>query len=69
MTFDLTIIFISVSDLFLSKTTMSRYDLVIYGASGFTGQYVIEFLHKAAVEHNLSWAVAGEILGSSSIVL
>jgi len=33
--------------------------LVIYGASGFTGQYVIEFLHKAAVEHNLSWAVAG----------
>jgi len=38
---------------------MSRYDLVIYGASGFTGQYVIEFLHKAAVEHNLSWAVAG----------
>jgi len=38
---------------------MSRYDLVLYGASGFTGQYVIEFLHRAAVEHSLSWAVAG----------
>ena len=38
---------------------MSRYDLVIYGASGFTGQYVIEYLHRAAVEHSLSWAVAG----------
>eukprot|EP00092_Neocalanus_flemingeri_P018792 GFUD01020350.1.p1 GENE.GFUD01020350.1~~GFUD01020350.1.p1 ORF type:complete len:421 (-),score=109.24 GFUD01020350.1:86-1348(-) len=38
---------------------MSRFDIVLYGASGFTGQYVIEFLHKAAVEHNLSWAVAG----------
>ena len=38
---------------------MVRYDLVIYGASGFTGQYVVEYLHKAAVEHGLSWAVAG----------
>jgi len=38
---------------------MSNYDLVIYGASGFTGQYVIDYVHRAAVEHKLSWAVAG----------
>jgi len=38
---------------------MSRYDLVIYGASGFTGQFVIEFVHKAAIEHGISWAVSG----------
>jgi len=38
---------------------MSRYDIVLYGASGFTGQYVIEYLHRAAVDQSLSWAVAG----------
>jgi len=38
---------------------MTKYDLVIYGASGFTGQFVIEYVHRAAKEHNLSWAVAG----------
>jgi len=38
---------------------MSRYDLVIYGASGFTGQYVIEYVHRAAEDQGLSWAVAG----------
>jgi short subunit dehydrogenase-like uncharacterized protein len=38
---------------------MNRYDLVIYGASGFTGQYVVEYVHRAALEHGLSWAVSG----------
>jgi len=38
---------------------MSRYDIVLYGASGFTGQYVIEYLYRTAVEQSLSWAVAG----------
>jgi len=38
---------------------MSRYDLVIYGASGFTGQYVIDFVYRAAQEHGISWAVSG----------
>ena len=32
---------------------MNRYDLVIYGASGFTGQYVVEFVHRAAKEHGM----------------
>ena len=27
---------------------MTKYDLVIYGASGFTGQFVIEYVHRAA---------------------
>ena len=38
---------------------MAKYDMVIYGASGFTGQFVIEYVHRAAKEHQLSWAVAG----------
>ena len=36
------------------KITMTKYDLVIYGASGFTGQFVIEYVHRAAKEHQVS---------------
>ena len=42
---------------------MSKYDLVIYGASGFTGQFVIEYVARAAEEHSLAWAVAGRSEG------
>ena len=45
----------SVSEL----SVMSKYELVIYGASGFTGQFVTEYVARAAEEHQLSWAVAG----------
>jgi len=48
---------------------MSRYDLVIYGASGFTGQFVIEYVHRAAEEHSLSWAVAGRNEGKLKAAL
>ena len=39
-----------------------KYDVVIYGASGYTGQYVVEFLIKSlkkAENSDLTWAVAG----------
>ena len=42
---------------------MSKLDLVIYGASGFTGQFVIEYVERAAREQNLTWAVAGRSEG------
>jgi hypothetical protein len=29
---------------------MDKYDFVIHGASGFTGQYVVEYVHRAAQE-------------------
>ena len=32
---------------------MAKYDLVIYGGSGFTGQFVIEYVHRAAKEHQV----------------
>ena len=36
-----------------------KYDLVVYGASGFTGQLICEYLsnHKDTV--SLNWAIAG----------
>jgi len=48
---------------------MSRYDLVVYGASGFTGQFVVEYVHRASIEHGLSWAVAGRSEGKLQAVL
>ncbi|RUS75726.1 hypothetical protein EGW08_016508 [Elysia chlorotica] len=38
-----------------------RYDLVIFGASGFTGQFVVDQVAKLAEEENLTWAVAGRL--------
>ena len=45
------------------ETTSSRpYHLVIFGASGFTGQFVVEEVARTVSEGpkgNLKWAVAG----------
>jgi len=38
---------------------MEIFDLVILGASGFTGKYVVQYVFRAAKEHGISWAVAG----------
>ena len=40
-------------------TKMIRYDFVIYGATGFTGQFVVDFVVRAEQEHGITWAVAG----------
>lgn len=40
---------------------MEKYDIVIFGASGFTGQFVVEELarYTASANANLKWAIAG----------
>jgi short subunit dehydrogenase-like uncharacterized protein len=40
-------------------TEQKQYDLVIFGATGFTGQYVAEEVALIAEEEKISWAVAG----------
>ncbi len=37
------------------------YEIVVFGASGFTGQYVVEYVAKAVAKQGdgLKWAVAG----------
>jgi short subunit dehydrogenase-like uncharacterized protein len=34
---------------------MDKYDFVIHGASGFTGQYVVEYVHRAAQEQGATY--------------
>lgn len=36
-----------------------KYDLVVYGASGFTGQLICEYLYNHKDTLNLNWAIAG----------
>jgi short subunit dehydrogenase-like uncharacterized protein len=41
------------------STTSDRFDIVIYGASGFTGQYVLESFVKSEEYDRMTIAVAG----------
>ena len=36
-----------------------KYDLTVYGASGFTGQLICEYLSTHEDALNLNWAIAG----------
>lgn len=38
---------------------MRDYSLVIFGATGFTGQYVVEEVARIAEEEKITWAIAG----------
>jgi len=42
-----------------SEMKTDTYDLVVLGASGFTGQYVVQYVFRAVKEHGITWAVAG----------
>ena len=37
----------------------NRYSLVIYGATGFTGQLICDYIHSHYEFNSLPWAVAG----------
>ncbi|TRY30227.1 trans-acting enoyl reductase family protein [Aliiglaciecola sp. M165] len=44
----------------MSKDTSNKkYDVVVYGATGFTGQLVVEYLAKHYPSNELNWAIAG----------
>ncbi|CAL1548698.1 unnamed protein product [Lymnaea stagnalis] len=36
-----------------------KYDIVLFGASGFTGQYTVDEVARVAEEESLTWAIAG----------
>ena len=46
-----------------------KYDLIIFGATGFTGQYVAEEVARVACEENITWAVAGRHVEKLKIIL
>ena len=41
-------------------TSADRLDLVVFGATGFTGQFVVEEIARIEGEHaGLTWGIAG----------
>ncbi|KAI9565552.1 hypothetical protein GHT06_009344 [Daphnia sinensis] len=48
---------------------MRDYSLVIFGATGFTGQYVVEEVARIAEEENITWAIAGRNVEKLSTLL
>ena len=48
-----------------------QYDIVVFGASGFTGQYVVEEIARTVQHQNpvLRWAIAGRNAGKLQNVL
>ena len=50
--------------------TEQRYDFVVFGATGFTGQFVVEEIARIADEEaGLTWAVAGRSMEKLQKVL
>ena len=42
-----------------TETTERPFDIIVWGASGFTGRIVVDYMHREYGSGNLSWAVAG----------
>ena len=41
-------------------TDLNKYDFVIYGATGFTGKLVVEYvINQYGNNNDFSWAIAG----------
>ncbi|RUS75727.1 hypothetical protein EGW08_016509 [Elysia chlorotica] len=49
--------------------TSQKFDLVIFGATGFTGQFVVDEVCRVAEEENLTWAIAGRNMAKLQKVL
>jgi short subunit dehydrogenase-like uncharacterized protein len=49
-------------------STDRQYDIVVFGASGYTGRLVAEYLHEQYGDTALSWAMAGRSLDKLAAV-
>lgn len=51
------------------NATSARFDFVLFGATGFTGQYAVEELARVAKREKISWAIAGRSVARLQEVL
>ena len=42
-----------------TETTERPYDIIVWGASGFTGRIVVDYVHREYGSSNVRWAIAG----------
>lgn len=43
----------------MASVIAKKYDIILFGATGFTGQYVARELARIANNEKISWAIAG----------
>lgn len=48
---------------------ISRLDVVIFGATGYTGQYVVEEMARKGKQFGLKWGVAGRTVDKLKQIL
>ncbi|XP_070580714.1 saccharopine dehydrogenase-like oxidoreductase [Ptychodera flava] len=53
----------------MAASTEKKFDLVVFGASGFTGQFVVEEVARVTEDPNFKWAVAGRSESKMTAVL
>lgn len=53
----------------MDNVTAKKFDLVVFGATGFTGNYMVEETAYIAGEENLTWAIAGRNMAKLQKVL
>ncbi len=52
------------------EKTEKKYDIVVFGATGFTGQFVVEEIARTIEEErNIKWAIAGRNMAKLQKVL
>ena len=49
--------------------TEERLDLVIFGATGFTGKYTVKEAERLAKENHFTWGIAGRRQEALELVL
>ena len=53
----------------VEEVKAEKYDIVVFGASGFTGQFVVEELARTIDDEHLKWAIAGRNMKKLQAVL
>ncbi|GAB1597726.1 saccharopine dehydrogenase-like oxidoreductase [Argonauta hians] len=51
------------------EANVKEFDIVVFGATGFTGKYVVEELTRVASQHKMKWAIAGRNMEKLQSVL
>lgn len=59
----------SVARQLFKRVHNKSYDLIVFGATGFTGKYVAEEVARIACKENVSWAISGRNADKMNTIL
>ncbi len=59
----------SVARQLFKRVHNKSYDLIVFGATGFTGKYVAEEVARIAYKENVTWAIGGRNVDKMKTIL